>query len=197
MLLVWEVIPTYLIVFFFRVRLPSSDSVSVRMWEMFLFVKCLCVCESQLHGVVFQKGGRLLRGENRGEKPGIEPRASLPLSYDNQTTTSPQNPLYVLHRWYWMHTEVEGGWKFESWGCKTEYNLCPRPKPVPVRIMFRLVVCMTICWFKSKSSEPEPLQIWFSPVQSEPETEAKVKYSALCSQSSNLMLKLGLGMGLE
>ena len=23
----------------------------------------------------------------------------LPLSYDNQTTTSPHNPLYVLHRW--------------------------------------------------------------------------------------------------
>jgi len=29
-LFVWEVIPTYLIVFFFRVRLPSSSSVSVK-----------------------------------------------------------------------------------------------------------------------------------------------------------------------
>ena len=32
---------------------------------------------------------------------------ALPLSYDNWTTTSPQNPLYVLHRWYcmpWLHT---------------------------------------------------------------------------------------------
>ena len=25
--------------------------------------------------------------------------SALPLSYDNQTTTSPHNPLYVLHRW--------------------------------------------------------------------------------------------------
>ena len=25
----------------------------------------------------------------------------LPLSYDNQTTTSPHTPLYVLLRWYW------------------------------------------------------------------------------------------------
>ena len=40
MLLVWEVIPTYLIVIFFRVRLPSSDSVSVHMWEILLFIKC-------------------------------------------------------------------------------------------------------------------------------------------------------------
>ena len=40
MLFVWEVIPTYLIVIFFRVRLPSSDSVSVHMWEILLFIKC-------------------------------------------------------------------------------------------------------------------------------------------------------------
>ena len=26
----------------------------------------------------------------------------LPLSYNNQTSTGPHNPLYVLHRWYWM-----------------------------------------------------------------------------------------------
>ena len=26
--------------------------------------------------------------------------SALPLSYDNRTTTSPHNPLYVLHRWY-------------------------------------------------------------------------------------------------
>ena len=25
--------------------------------------------------------------------------STLPLRYDNQTTTSPQNPLYALHRW--------------------------------------------------------------------------------------------------
>ena len=25
--------------------------------------------------------------------------SALPLSYDNQTTTSPHKPLYVLHRW--------------------------------------------------------------------------------------------------
>ena len=25
--------------------------------------------------------------------------SALPLSYDNRTTTSPHNPLYVLHRW--------------------------------------------------------------------------------------------------
>ena len=27
------------------------------------------------------------------------PASSQPLSYDNRTTTSPHNPLYVLHRW--------------------------------------------------------------------------------------------------
>ena len=26
--------------------------------------------------------------------------SALPLSYDNRTTTSPHNPLYILHRWY-------------------------------------------------------------------------------------------------
>ena len=26
--------------------------------------------------------------------------SALPLSYDNQTTTSPHNPLCALHRWY-------------------------------------------------------------------------------------------------
>ena len=26
--------------------------------------------------------------------------SALPLSYNNQTTTNPHNPLYVLHRWY-------------------------------------------------------------------------------------------------
>ena len=26
--------------------------------------------------------------------------SALPLSYDNRTATSPNNPLYVLHRWY-------------------------------------------------------------------------------------------------
>ena len=28
--------------------------------------------------------------------------SALPLSHDSQTTTNPHNPLYVLHRWYWM-----------------------------------------------------------------------------------------------
>ena len=27
---------------------------------------------------------------------------ALPLSHDSRTTTSPHNPLHVLHRWYWM-----------------------------------------------------------------------------------------------
>ena len=27
--------------------------------------------------------------------------SALPLSYDKQTTTSPHNPLFVLHRWCW------------------------------------------------------------------------------------------------
>ena len=42
--------------------------------------------------------------EKTGQLPGIEPRTPwlelpvlLPLSYDNQTTTSPYNPLYILH----------------------------------------------------------------------------------------------------
>ena len=28
--------------------------------------------------------------------------SSLPLNYDNWTTISHHNPLYILHRWYWM-----------------------------------------------------------------------------------------------
>ena len=55
-----------------------------------------------------------LWGKNRGEwngrqSPGVEPRtplawatSALPLSHDSQTTTNPHNPLYVLHRWYWI-----------------------------------------------------------------------------------------------
>ena len=27
---------------------------------------------------------------------------ALPLSYDNQTTSNPHNPLHVLHRWCWI-----------------------------------------------------------------------------------------------
>ena len=53
-------------------------------------------------------------GKNRGkwncqQLPEVELRtllawaaSALPLSHDNRTTTNPHNPLYVLHRWYWM-----------------------------------------------------------------------------------------------
>lgn len=46
-LMVWEVIPTYIIVFFFRVRLPSH-SVSVCMHIYALDIQCMCmhVCVS-------------------------------------------------------------------------------------------------------------------------------------------------------
>ena len=56
----------------------------------------------------------MLWGENRGkwknrQSPGVEPRtplawaaSALPLSHNSWTTTSPHNPLYVLHKWYWM-----------------------------------------------------------------------------------------------
>ena len=37
--------------------------------------------------------------------PWLELRA-LPLSYDNRTTTSPHNSLYVLHRWYCFQHEA-------------------------------------------------------------------------------------------
>ena len=42
-------------------------------------------------------------GSHRESNPGhLDCAASaLPLSYDNQTTTGPHNPLYVLHRWDW------------------------------------------------------------------------------------------------
>ena len=30
----------------------------------------------------------------------VQPVHTLLLSYDDQTTTSPHNALYVLHRWY-------------------------------------------------------------------------------------------------
>ena len=42
-------------------------------------------------------------------EPGVKPKtplawaaSALPLSHDSCTTTNPHNPLYVLHRWYWM-----------------------------------------------------------------------------------------------
>ena len=40
-------------------------------------------------------------GSRRESNPGHLACAAsaLPLSYDNRTTTSPHNPLYVLHRW--------------------------------------------------------------------------------------------------
>ena len=56
----------------------------------------------------------MLWGKNRGnwksrQSPGVEPRtplaqaaSALPLSHNSRTTTSPHNPLYVLHKWYWM-----------------------------------------------------------------------------------------------
>ena len=47
--------------------------------------------------------------EKGWQPPGVEPRtplawaaSALPLSHDSQTTTNPHNPLYILHRWYWM-----------------------------------------------------------------------------------------------
>ena len=49
--------------------------------------------------------------------------SALPLSYNSQTTTSPHNPLYVLHRWDWnasvAHPAVccqnlVGGWPESS-----------------------------------------------------------------------------------
>ena len=40
-------------------------------------------------------------GSRRESNPGHPACAAsaLPLSYDNRTTTTPHNPLYVLHRW--------------------------------------------------------------------------------------------------
>ena len=40
-------------------------------------------------------------GSRRESNPGhlAYAASALPLSYDNRTTTSPHNPLYVLHRW--------------------------------------------------------------------------------------------------
>ena len=42
-------------------------------------------------------------GSRRESNPGHLAWAAsgLPLSYDNRTTPSPHNPLYILHRWYW------------------------------------------------------------------------------------------------
>ena len=53
--------------------------------------------------------GKIEESEKGQQPPGVEPRtllawaaSALPLSYGNRTTTSPHNPLYILHRWYWM-----------------------------------------------------------------------------------------------
>ena len=53
---------------------------------------------------------KIIDESDKGWQPsGVEPRtplawaaSALPLSYNNQTTTNPHNPRYVLHRWYWM-----------------------------------------------------------------------------------------------
>ena len=52
---------------------------------------------------------RIEESEKGQQPPGVKPRtplawatSALPLNYGNQTTTNPQNPLYILHRWYWM-----------------------------------------------------------------------------------------------
>ena len=49
------------------------------------------------------------KSEKGQQLPRVKPRtplawatSALPLNYGNQTTTNPQNPLYVLYRWYWM-----------------------------------------------------------------------------------------------
>ena len=47
--------------------------------------------------------------------------STLPLSYGNRTTTSPRNPLYMLHRWYWK-TSVEHL-------AATQYMWCPGFNP--------------------------------------------------------------------
>ena len=42
-------------------------------------------------------------GSHRESNPGhlwLEPASALPLSHNSRTTTSPHNPLYVLHKWY-------------------------------------------------------------------------------------------------
>ena len=57
---------------------------------------------------------KILWDENRGkwkgwQPPGIEPKtplawavSALSLSHDSWMTTNLHNPLYLLHRWYWM-----------------------------------------------------------------------------------------------
>ena len=42
------------------------------------------------------------RESNPGHTPLTWATSALPLSYGNRITTSPHNPLYVLHRWYEM-----------------------------------------------------------------------------------------------
>ena len=56
-------------------------------------------------GFLVWSRGQIEESENAGSRlesnPGHLARAvsALPLSYDNWTTTSPHNPLYILHRW--------------------------------------------------------------------------------------------------
>ena len=52
---------------------------------------------------------KIEESEKGRQPPGVEPRtplawaaSALPLSYDSWTTTNTHNPLYILHRWYWM-----------------------------------------------------------------------------------------------
>ena len=67
-----------------------------------------------MHVERWKDTNKMLWGENRGkwkgqQSPGVKSRtplvwaaSALPLSHNSRTTTNPHNPLYVLHRWYWM-----------------------------------------------------------------------------------------------
>ena len=79
------------------VELDNNSHINSYLWcfQFILHILPLACCKER------KVKGRQLSG--------IEPRTplawaanALPLSYGNRTITDPHNPLYVLHRWYWI-----------------------------------------------------------------------------------------------
>ena len=137
----------------------------------------------------------MLWGKNRGkwkgrQLPGVESRTPLgwapsvlPLSHNSRTTTSPHNPLYVLHRWYWMpqsHTwqplnmchqnSIRGRPEnsllqertHAEWFCENKINLRKTEEKLQKLIVFESTCIQTILTILAFRCLDKIISIWFA-----------------------------------
>ena len=83
----------------YKLKLVTNNHHSLRASCLTLEIKEFRCYEANIKEN--EKAGSF-RESNPARIPLAWAASALPLSYDSRTTTNPHNPLYVLHRWYWM-----------------------------------------------------------------------------------------------